>query len=234
MKLKKYTDKAIVLTGTITPFSNFLHRSNTNLRVNDYLKALEYYDSFGIKTFFIENSGYDFSSNEEFSKFKNITLKSLPTIKDFNKGKGYQEFFTLQSFINDFLSSETYFIKITGRYILSNLKKILSKIDYSQPYFDISDNKKLATASIFCCSKSFFNQYLLNCYMEMNDSKNLWAEHILYRRLAGISQIRAIPFEPNFKGVSGSTGYNLEQSIIKIILKNIYRKSISRFSKRLW
>src|ERR1700748_3478651 len=106
------TDKrALLITGTIVPNSNFVTHTNASQRRDEYYASLLFYaEKFkNDELFFLENSSYDFSKDNEFLKMladNKITLLKFPVSDKFDQGKGYQEFEMLDAAVDS----------LTGKY----------------------------------------------------------------------------------------------------------------------
>src|ERR1700757_1216207 len=125
----KGNKRALLITGTIVPNSNFVAHTNVEQRRNEYYESLQFYsDSFkNDSLFFLENSSYDFEKDGAFKKMltdRKITLLKFPVSDKFNQGKGYQEFEMLDRAVEHLSIEYNSFIKITGRYKVMNLKQL--------------------------------------------------------------------------------------------------------------
>ena len=68
--------QCLIITATITPNSNFVVNTDSLKRRQEYLDVLKYYVSVFLgDIYFVENSEFDFSKDEEFKK---ITLGMIP------------------------------------------------------------------------------------------------------------------------------------------------------------
>lgn len=134
--------KILIMTATITPPKNIqnLKRINPETRLNDYLNALNFYFSSTTtsvidKILFIENSNSDLSKLQEFTKkagkedyVEFVSFSGLDYPMEY--GIAYGEFKLLDiglsmSNIITQLSSTDILWKITGRYKLINLVKLI-------------------------------------------------------------------------------------------------------------
>lgn len=134
----------LLLTATITPPENapLLKRSNPDIRLHDYEKALEFYlkllDQSIDRIVFVENSNSDISSLKNIvcqhnasNQVEFIVFGGLdyPPIFD----RAYGEFKLIQyamdhsRTLNNISNTEMIIWKATGRYIIRNLNKIISR-----------------------------------------------------------------------------------------------------------
>lgn len=202
--------------------------TNTKERLSQYQNALKrYIEESDFDTFiFCENTGYNFPKKEfEELAFKcNKTIEFLSfvsNIENVNKfGKGYGEGECLEYAIkkSKFLQDERIsFFKITGRLFIENINKILIKSRKNKNcFFTEGITSESVKTAFFKSEVSFFRQYLLNCYKDVNDSENKFLEYIYFEILINKKVNGVFPY-PNITGNSGSTGN-------PYVLKNEYQK----------
>ena len=197
---------AILLTATIkvqVVGGNF----TMNERANMYTSTLRFYaTTFGKKypIIFLENSDYDLSElKKEFNDKLDIEWIQLRPSENLpfnpNKGKSYNEYLMIKEGIirSQKLKQCTHFLKITGRYAMVNIITIIKEIEKraKNKVFmgDIKDTNlyKLIGSKTYghwgdsrfwVAQIEYYKDYLLNCYLEMNDCEDgKWAEHYLLR-----------------------------------------------------
>jgi len=218
----------IMLTASINPNAIYTEHRDIKKRKKEYINSINYYKKFS-KVYFLENSGFDFSYDNEFPKDENIIYLSIynRSDNDWIRGKGYQEFRMIDEFVNRYLKEDS-FIKISGRYIFKNFKKLYeemktqNRIDNNIIIIDLYKKKRCNT-QIFFISKKKYLINLYGCYNDMDDSKNKWAEHIIFRRLILSESYRRFNIMPLTEVISGSTGLLYKNNIIKIFLSNLMR-----------
>jgi len=221
----------IVLTGTIIPNSIKVVHRDWKKRRSEYLDAIKYYRKFS-KVYFLENSRYDLSHDREFSNDERFGCFKFEASEKFDKGKGYQEFQMLDQFVKHGLSEDS-FVKVTGRYIYENFDQIFSLIvRESRKYGLIIDafcRRKIALTSLFYVTKHVYSEQFQNCYLEMDDSKDIWAEHVFYRRLGNVRSYTFFPTTPILNAISGSTGSRTKVNAgsTKVKIKNMERILLS-------
>lgn len=229
------TDKrALLITGTIIPNSSFVVHTNIEQRRQEYFDGLIFYASQfpDDDLYFIENSSFDFSTDEQFQKLfkeKNITLIKFPLSINFTEGKGYQEFEMLDNTIEKLSSKYNVFIKITGRYKVLNLKKIT---DGNCEYMTADSHKKhkVTQTNVFCVTSKFYNTYLKGLYLNVNDTKGRFIEHEVYNKLVTenlLKDVKLFSENPIITGFSGSYGGTLNRNKYKMNLRNIERKILA-------
>lgn len=142
MKNKKI---AIILTACVNPngMSQTVLQDST-IRKSQYLTAIRWYLlNTTIPIVVVENTGYDFSYDfKDFSDSARIEFLSFKgNDYDKSKGKGFGEGLILKyAFDNSrLLSNCDAFIKITGRFIVSNVNRIIRNSLVSTKNWIISD-----------------------------------------------------------------------------------------------
>jgi hypothetical protein len=104
----------IVLTGTVIPNVPDARTINVEARVRDYIAALEFYLRFA-QVIFLENSSYPLERHPEFRERDRLRVyRFQPSMKP-GRGKGYQEFEMLDSWILSEAEPPKHWLKITGR-----------------------------------------------------------------------------------------------------------------------
>ncbi len=218
----------IVITGTIIPNSNFVVVSNPEVRLKEYSASLLFYaQKCNMPIFFAENSGYDIHRDAGFSKLlkeNGIVLMKFPLSTEYEKGKGYQEFEMLDKVVDHLEREYDFFIKITGRQCIQNIKKICD-LQFNQLVIDRYRDLKVALSNVFCCDVSFYQKVLKGIFALADDSKGLFIEHVIYLQLEKYNKyVSLFPFSPQIKGVSGSFGRDLQGNRTKFKLRNAERK----------
>lgn len=218
----------LFLTACVNPQGMaFTVLQNPQIRLEQYLKSITYYLT---KTDFdillVENSGYDFLPHfKEYAKNKRIEILSFNG-NGYNKalGKGYGEGLIIKYAFNhsSFINNHDYIVKITGRHIVTNIKQILGGVFFFHHFNKrtvsaaLNLNEKVAYSEVFVASPEFYSLYFLKRLNEINDSRGIFFEHILYEaisesRLYGYMFIH-VPFAVRQLGISGSTGVKLDSS----------------------
>ncbi len=228
--------RALLITGTIVPNSNFVVHTNVQERRDEYYASLIFYaDNFEEDdVFFLENSSYDFSADAEFQQLltdKKITLLKFSVSDKYNLGKGYQEFEMLDAAIDKLYDKYTSFIKITGRYKVLNLKELTDYTCYGL-VADFHKKLKVTQTNVFYVSRIFYNNYLKNLYLKVDDSNGVYIEKIVYEKVHTQElkkEIKLFPKNPIITGISGSYGGTLNRNKLKMKIRNIERKLLCVF-----
>jgi hypothetical protein len=229
-----YTMSEIVicLTGTIVPNTTHVVRNDVLQRVEDYVRAIDFYlSNTDQQIIFAENSDYDLNSDERFQKFMQMPrfrVMRFTAHPDSSKGKGFQEFNMLDQLVAS-LPPNALLVKITGRYIVRNIKGIIEKLSEGFT-IDLHRKKKVAITGLFAVSTSIYREYITGIFAEADDANGRFIEHVLYDRIDGndlISYCTLLPENPRFEGISGSHGAALSRNKYKMMVRRIER-SLSR------
>ena len=232
--------RCLLITGTIKQNVVLTIPEDPAFRRQRYLDSLLFYsEMFEDPIFFLENSGYDFSGDDEFEKLlrsRSIELLAFPRSVETTRGKGYQEFEMIDSAVQRIAKRHETFIKITGRYYVTNLKHITSKMD-SEIIIDLNRRFKIAFTSVFVCSTQFYLSKLLGKYELVDDAKGAWIERILFREFVDenlLSYQECFPERPLISLYDNKSEYSLK-STLKTIFNNLERKYCRRVGiKTLW
>lgn len=222
--------KAILITGTIVPNSVFVAHTNIEQRRQEYIDGLLFYISQfpNDDLFFLENSAHDFNIDSDLSLILNdnhITLIKFPVSTKSKEGKGYQEFEMLDSVIERYKDTYDYFVKVTGRYKVLNIKNIIKPHDRDL-IADSHKKHKVTQTNVFCIKGSFYNTHFKKLYLKSNDTEGIFIEHVIYKYLKANNLLpKATLFRKNpiITGFSGSYGGTLNRNKYKMILRNIER-----------
>lgn len=233
------TDIAIVLTGTIIPNAPFTVHSDPVVRRREYLQAIDFYSSFA-RVYFLENSTYDLESDSDFHARPRVNIRRFRPSMHTQKGKGFQEFEMLDSWLLAESEPPQRWIKVTGRYIFSNFDSLLEdcrKNTSADLIIDLCGFSHKARTHLFCARTDFYLKFLVGSYLECNDETGEWIEKVLYGKLRRNGGLRTAVFsvEPDLRAISGSTGGNLESPPAKLKAKSFLR-SINRLidETQLW
>jgi hypothetical protein len=233
-------DRCIIITGTVIPNVIIFEPESPQIRRKQYLDVLSYYQKkFSEPIYFLENSTYDFSSDDDFNKLfdSDIQLIKFPISDKIYEGKGYQEFQMIDQFIRETSSDYSSFVKITGRYKFHNIKNMID-IPCNGLVIDIYRRYKWAVTNIFCSTYDFYQTNLKNIYSEVNDSHSQSIEQRIYKKIFNydlwefiqmfpVSPVYTVPFSKRERfetwRIMLNTATNVERKIIKkLSLKEIY------------
>lgn len=228
----------ILLTACINPGGMaFTKLSDPDERKTQYIDAINYYvkkTTFPIV--FVENSNTDISflfqdkiieDRLEFLTFKGNADKT--------RGKGYGEAEIIEYAMNHSknIAIDSNIIKITGRLIVENVMKLVASRDLFCLKYSIqcavNSEFSFADSRILISSVIFMRQFLNKKY-QIDDSKNVFFEHVLLNTIKEIDKFYYFPFleKPQIIGVSGSTGE------VYLETCNSFNMRISYLNYQLW
>jgi hypothetical protein len=225
-------DMAIVLTGTITPNTKYVAYLDAERRELEYLSMIHYYQNIA-PVFFLENSSFEF--NERFEVPNSVFLRKIPKSSFIDKGKGFQEFEMLDSWLGTERKPPQRFIKVTGRYRVNNIERIFRECLRKEKDILIVDSylkTKLSVTTLFYCGVDYYLLKLKGIYREADDSSGNWIEKVLYRYIkAQHINRRLFITEPDISGISGTSGNKISTKKTILILK-ILRRRLNRAISR--
>ena len=255
--------RVIILTGTIDPgcFSINDKKMNVQLtnsedRLNQYKKAIRYYieESVFSDIIFIENSGYDFYTEEldraaiQFGKNfefirQNLTEKQKSSM--LSRGKSYGESLLIDYAIrNSKLACNCDEVwKATGRLYIKNINKIVKHsikgtneaiCNNSRRFIHYKDNwpGKWIHTELFKINKDDYLKYFSNNWELCDDYK----DSVGWRSMHSIEQVwYQIAYDnhlcfknfyeyPYIQGINGSSNMKYNDSLIRIFYKSILCK----------
>jgi len=252
---------AIDLKNKFVPFTIL---TNTEERLNQYLislkYAIEYYHKINA-IIFCDNTNFDWNYSDlfEIAKKHNKTLEILKFHGNYEKiqqkGKGYGEGEIIDYVLENskLINNVNYFYKITGRIIIQNFDKTskFSKTNHFIFSSGIANNRKEVETFFYRVNIDFYNKYLKDAYLLVDDKNGIYLEQIFYNRLQD-KKIKSFCIYPKVVGISASTGkvytkktidflgtsllnffglYNSELNffgkIVRFLLKNIIYKYVS-------
>jgi len=116
-------------------------------------------------------------------------------------------------------------LKITGRYLVLNIKTVYREaaLETQQALIiDQSRRRRMAFTQLFRVSTEFYQSALRDLYKESDDSAQ-WIEQVLFRHLESLSSsiCRAFRTEPRFLARYGTTGHPFPSPILP---KHWYRQ----------
>lgn len=198
-----------------------------DIRLQQYLNCLEYaiehYNRIN-HIIFCENTGYEYDYSELRKKAEQngktleiiIFNGNYPLIQE--KGKGYGEGEIIEYALNnsEALHNSTFFYKLTGRITVKNMDQVMDSTCADNAFIFLSDTKgnyNRVRTLFYKANTSFYRQFLMETYKEVNDSRQFYLEHAFCKRLANIS-IASFGKYPDFRGLQASTGKVYQSKII--------------------
>lgn len=225
---------AILLTATVKVQAmggNFTVAERAKM----YHETLKYYaQKIGKKypIIFLENSDYNLTEfRRQFDSLLDIEwiqfspFDSIPFLPQ--KGKGYNEYLMIKEGIlqSEKIKSCTHFLKITGRYSMLNILKIIKEIERraNDKVFlgDVKDTNiykmmgltnegHWGDSRFWVANVDFYKKNMADCYLSMDDSRyGCWAEHYFLNLSRKYRCDKKFIFrfhhQVQFDGVSGTT-----------------------------
>ena len=254
---------AIILTGTVSPSVKGGSFTPAE-RFDMYTSTLDFYARTIGKSnpiFFFENSNADLSEwNQRYKDSLDLSvIQFRPDTDQYNgfdnsKGKGYNEYLMIKKGLSKAyntlpISNLTHFLKITGRYPMLNIKKILAegerRLKAGNLVFigDIKDtcvykligkdtlSSHWGDSRFFIAEINYYLNSMVNCYKEMNDyEEGHWAEHYFLRLSREFRHDARFRFrfrtQVRFGGVSGAatnTSYDSKANRLKASIRQVGR-----------
>ena len=216
------------MTATIRPNTAMVSRADALDRLADYKKCVRFYlDKTNLPIYFLENSDYDLSEDMDFKEFQatdRFYLLRFEPHADTEKGKGFQEFYTLDRFVKNHLKADV-LIKVTGRYVVQNIAELISQLK-APLNIDLHRKMKVAITGFFAVDKSIYLNHFYEKYRLANDPEGRFIEHVLYDEIMHSdlkSKTQLLPENPQYHGVSGSYGGSLERNKYKMMVRGVER-----------
>ncbi len=233
----------LILTATIRPANGVFNLSlkDENERCKQYKDALIYYikNIPGIKIVLCDNSDTDISefddifrlSQENNCQFEILSFKGniQETVKR-GKGFGESEIVTYALENSKLLQEDidNYFVKVTGRLILTNLAKQMQSFNREIIYINSSidgNGRTIADTRTFAMNTDSYNKYFKDAGAFVDDHNDVFLESIFYDRIQKFSLVtRNMPYYPRIVGISGSNGYQYSYTEWKCKIKDILSK----------
>jgi hypothetical protein len=86
-----------------------------------------------------------------------------PKSKKYDQGKGYQEFEMVQKVVEDLRNDYSFFIKITGRYRIKNVKYLIKNL-YEGYHIDLRKCWKISEVYLLAFDIKAFDECTKNAY----------------------------------------------------------------------
>ena len=240
----------LLLTGTVhvrdIPFTA---RADPELRLQDYRAAMQQWlrNRSVSRVVFCENSGFDLDSFSDLLEYAGSQGKQLELLSfeappyPSHRGKGYGEMLILRHALlhSEILQQGGLFIKVTGRYYVSNICAIIQGAELSgvDVMATLSHRLTFANSAVFCASAAFISDYLLPAKGDVDDSAGVYFEHVLARAIhRGMSEgvnWAPLPAIPRIQGVSGTSGLEYKHSFVRGIAGGILDTCCAYLSARM-
>lgn len=172
-------------------------RNDPKVRESDYLNSLRLWlENTQFKMVFCENSGYDLKN------IRNLCDKypgRVEIIQFYGNsyprhlGKSYGEFLIIEKAMTDsvFIRQSEYIVKVTGRFFIENIYKILSKVKNDIVYSSI---EKIPSGYIafhtilFIFKKDFFFDFMFKYKNLINEAEGVCLENIFEKSIIDLNK----------------------------------------------
>lgn len=229
----------IVLTGTIIPnTSNQLNHRDPAVRKNEYLLSINFYRQFA-SVYFLENSKYALLEDPDFQNIPNVFIRKFPVSNSPEKGRGFQEFEMIDSWLNNETITSSKILKITGRYIYENIQDIIDE-SCSNLTVNLLINQyrlsRFTESAIFCITTAYYQQQISGLYKECNDQTGWFIEKALHKRLQSVNAETCQRFKHSLvcTGIEGFSGKKMRRDWRDQINQNVATISYMLDKKYLW
>lgn len=240
----------LLLTGTIKPFEGipYLKIKDYETRKKQYLETIHYYVKNRVSNniVFCENSNENLDkeltpikllAQKNSIKFEHITFQgSKKTIK-FGKSYGESEIIDYAMSNSSLMKKNKYFIKVTGRIIITNITLLRLIIKDYKSYFLTYGDTVLNNVDTrcFCMPIDVYKRHFANIYLKRNVKTETSIEQLYAEEMkAGYINLSSIPIRLNYTGVSGGQGGVYETSKIELVIDSLDKLIRTRFGSRLY
>ena len=227
--------EALLMTGTIKPFSNIKH-CDVNIRYAEYMENIRRYimQSNFDAVIFAENSGYEIDigylkklAEENNKKFEYLNVSMDSGVSSTNMSVGDASIIKAALNRSEILTELKCFWKVSGRLWINNINLILAKTRESQknvflyaPKYD-SIQTWLFKASIYDLKKFFLTDEVID---SMANSCIEYAFKAVYDNHKNELALERFPAYPDVWGVN-SSGNQYTSSRGKFYLRNLVLKA---------
>jgi hypothetical protein len=224
----------ILITSTINPGDfPFVGRKGKEFREDEYFEAVLFYSQFNLPLVFIDNSLFlserilkEISRNpySEYLKFES---------KESHLGKGHGELEIIKYGLanSKLLNSCEKVIKISGRFIVSNIDAFIQNLNSSGSihFCNYSRNLNWADTRILMMNKDFLITYFVPTMETYLDESNNEFFEKTYARAIHLFQhhggrISLWSVYPSYKGINGHNGKNVSFNWYKRFKYQLYFK----------
>lgn len=211
-----------IITGTVNPPQQMgqLTLRDEKERLRQYEESIQFFLESGAfsKIVFCENSNYGtegFSHLLEIAEREGIELELLSFQGDTKEscihGKGYGEGEIMEYVFSHSaaVGAETYFVKLTGRLKVDNIRDIVARMDQNKTYFNIPNRTRrdIYDTRIYGMPVGQFKDIFIDCYGQVMDEQGVYLEKV-YTQIILDNKIKVTNFSkyPRIVGISGSGG----------------------------
>ncbi len=238
----------LLLSATINVRDvDLVQHADPQKRAREYRDALRWLAQVSVpnRVVFCENSGYDLLSFAAEWAGKPLPVEFLqfsgPRF-DPRVGKGRGELGIIRHALENSaaLSDADLVVKITGRYKVRNIRRVLQSVASSSAPMVFADFRRwlsFADSRVFAFHPSFAPRYLYRFESQLDDSAGFYFEHALARAihlaLADGAAWAQWPIEPDIEGFSATDGFHYDRSPPRRLARNALRR-VMRYGLRRW
>ncbi len=229
----------IVLTATIIPNIAGTAEASTEKRLTEYRQVLQFCKQFG-PVILLENSDYPLQRHPEFAESPRLHIRRFKPSTHPERGKGYQEFEMIDSWLTSERQPPERWLKITGRYLVLNLGNILDECareDACSLVIDQVPRSSMARTYLFFVRNSFYQAHLDGLYQQADDRTGDWIERVIFRKLKCVPgrQLRCFKTQPRIHVDAGSSGKAFPSGRLQWFTKQCLRRLNQLVDRRqLW
>lgn len=226
-----------VITGTIRPDARVggLVLRDEQERLKQYESSIRAAIGSGAfhKIIFCENSGFGTDRMEALTgeaESAGIQLELLSfhgnveQVSVHGKGYGEGEIMAYVFSHSRIAGTETYFVKLTGRLVVDNMKKIVSRMVLRNTYFNIPNRtiRDIYDTRLYAMPVRQFQEFFMNCYDRVMDAEGIYLETVYTQILKEHAiDVHNFPRYPRITGVSGSGGLTYSYTEWKCRIKDV-------------
>jgi len=217
----------LLLTATVSVGTTpNVERADPVARLNDYIRSLDKWleQREFKKIVLVENSGFDpLVIKDSISKIPEEVELEIITYNggtyELGRGKGFGEKEIIKFAVtnSNLLANASGFVKVNGRYFVSELGGLIDKLPSSIEVFsDLRPCFKFSDSRVILCSKNFYLKFFMAFLEQVDERKGVYFEHALANAiLKGIRGGCAFRLTPplTIEGVSGSLGHTYQRGL---------------------
>jgi hypothetical protein len=218
----------IVLTATVIPNVPGAVASDSQIRLEEYLRVAQFCQQFA-PVFFLENSSYPLERHPEFAESSRLHLRRFPPSASPERGKGFQEFEMLDAWLASEPQPPARWLKLTGRYQLLNLAAMLAECRRDKKSALLIDQvgpRRWARTYLFCVRTGFYQARMRDLCRQCDDRTGDHIESVLYRELEKLpaGQVRTFKTQPHLSARAGFTGIKFPAGNFQWLVKQCLRR----------
>lgn len=238
-----HSDFVILLTACVNPNGMVLTQlKDSSTRLEQYLSSIHFFlKKVNCKIVVVENSNFDFSPyfTKEIEEKKIECLHFDGNTYDKFIGKGYGEACIIEYALSNsyFIKNTTAIIKITGRFKIDNIRTVVKLCNNKSNTIYTMYSRKVPYVfkSVLVIAPVGFWKLFVSQKEQINDSKKIYFEHLLYRlsiisSKSGTYRISMFKCPVKYNGFSGTSGDKYKNdSFFEWLFKYLYFSIIFKY-----